>query len=102
MSTIFRFPDDEDKKNSACTPINAPQLPAQWFELQSLTNTNADKIGKELGFGWMRKSRLNPLHHMPLFQFMKFMFSMIRDKDKWNEKAKLFGEQEEIYGQFES
>ena len=39
---------------------------------------------------------------MPLFQFIKFMFSMIRDKDKWNEKAKLFGEQEEIYGQFES
>ena len=59
---------------------------------------NADKIGKELGFRWMRKSRLNPFHHMSVTVFIKMMISMIREKDKWNEKMKLFGEQEELYG----
>ena len=58
---------------------------------------NGDKIGKELGIGWMRRSRLLPFHHMSFFDFLKLMISMVKKKDSWNEKLKLFGEQQKIY-----
>ena len=97
-----RFPEDEDRKNLACTPANAPQLPAQWFELQYLTSWNGDKIGKELGIIWMKKSRLVPFHHMSIIAFIKFLSFLIPNKDKINEKNKLFGEQADIYGKFDA
>merc|ERR1711944_124982 len=97
----LKFPEDEDRKNLACTPINAPQLPAQWFELQYLSNINTEKIGKELGLKWMRRSRLSPLHHISIFPFIKLMIFMIRNKDKINQKNKLLGEQSDIYGKFD-
>ena len=96
-----RFPDDEDKKNALCTPLNAPQLPAQWFALQYGANMNADKIGKALGLGWMRYRRLSPLSHVSLKHFLKIMIYMVRNKEKINEKMKAFGEQEELYGNFD-
>ena len=86
----------------ACTPINAPQLPAQWFELQYLNNLNGDKIGKELGIIWLRKNRLSALHHISVIPFIKLMAFMVKNKDKINEKNKLFGEQSDIYGKFDT
>ena len=86
----------------ACTPINAPQLPAQWFELQYLNNLNADRIGKELGIRWMRKSRLSVLHHISVIPCIKLMAFMIKNKDQISEKNKLFGEQSDIYGKFDT
>ena len=94
----MRFPEDEEKKNAICTPMNAPQLPAEWFKLSHIANINGDKIGKALGLSWIRKKRLSPLHHAPLIPFLKAMAFMIRNKDQINEKLKLFGEQEELYG----
>ena len=96
----FRFPDNETKKNDCCTPLNAPQLPAQWYELNYQANVNGDKIGKALGLGWMRNRRLTPLHHMSLMGFAKTMMFMIRNKEKVGDKMKLFGEQADMYGKF--
>ena len=98
MINLLRFPDDEDKKNSLFTPLNAPQLPAQWFELNYLSNVNGDKIGQALGIRWMRGCRLTPLHHMSFFSFLKVMIFMMFNNAKINEKMKLFGEQANIYG----
>ena len=97
-----RYPDDEVRKNLACTPINAPQLPAQWFEIQNLNNLNSDKIGKELGIVWMKKSRLSVLHHISVIPLIKLMTYMNKNKDKINEKSKLLGEQADIYGKFDN
>ena len=97
-----RYPDDEERKNLAFSPHDAPQLPVQWWELQHISNMNGDKIGKELGFGWMRRSRLLPFHHMSFFDFLKLMILMVKKKDSWNEKLKSFGEQQEIYDKIES
>ena len=99
---FLRYPDDEERKNLACSPHDAPQLPVQWWELQHISNMNGDKIGKELGVGWMRRSRLLPFHHMSFFDFLKLMISMVKKKDSWNEKLKLFGEQQEIYDKIET
>ena len=85
-----------------CTPINAPQVPSEWYEFQCKANINAEKIGKALGMGWMRKSRLSPMHHISVIPFVKFMAFMIKNKDKISEKNKLFGEQADIYGKFDS
>ena len=101
LSNFPRFPDDEDKKNAICTPLNGPQLPAQWFALQYGANMNADKIGKALGLGWLRSRRLSLLSHVSLIPFLKIMIYMVRNKEKFNEKMKVFGEQEELYGKFD-
>ena len=99
---FLRYPDDEERKNLACSPHDAPQLPVQWWELQHISNMNGDKIGKELGFGWMRRSRLVFFHHISFFDFLKLMILMGKKKDAWNERLKLFGEQQEIYDEIES
>ena len=97
-----RFPDDEIKKNECCIPFNAPQLPAQWFELSYRTNMNIDKVGKTLGFTWLRNNRLSPFYHMSFIGLVQTMIYMVRNKDKINEKLKLFGEQGEKYAEFSS
>ena len=99
-SLYFRYPDNEVKKNECCIPFNAPQLPAQWFELNYLTNTNIDKIASALGYGWLRKHRLSPLYHMSFIGFVKMMLYILRNKEKVNEKLKSFGEQQKQYGVF--
>jgi len=95
-----KYPDNEVKKNECCIPFNAPQLPAQWFELNYLTNTNIDKIASALGYGWLRKHRLSPLYHMSFIGFVKMMLYILRNKEKVNEKLKSFGEQQKQYGVF--
>ena len=99
---FLRYPDDEDRKNLACSPIDAVQLPVQWWDSQHKSNMNGDKIGKELGFGWMRRSRLVFFHHISLFDFLKFMIVIVKKRDSLNEKLKLFGEQQDIYENIES
>ena len=95
-----RYPDDEIKKNECCNPFNAPQLPAQWLELNYLTNINIDKLASALGYGWLRKHRLSPLYHMSFIGFVKIMIYILRNKEKVNEKLKILGEQQEQYGIF--
>ena len=96
----FRFPDDEQKKNDCCKPLNAPILPAQWWELNYWAGVNRDKIQQALGLRWLRTRRLSPLYHTPLIGFIKNSIFMIQNKDKISEKLKLFGEQEDMYGKF--
>ena len=84
-----------------CTPINAPQVPSEWYEFQCKANINAEKIGKALGMGWMRKKRLSMLSHASFISFVKVILYIGKNKDKINEKMKLFGEQGDIYGKFD-
>ena len=80
-----------------CTPFNAPQLPAQWFKLNYLSNINGKRIGKALGLSWMRNSRLTPLYHMSRMSFLKILIYTVLNNEKINEKLKLFGEQQKLY-----
>ena len=97
----YRYPDDEEIKNEMCKPLNAPQLPWEWFELNGTSNINGEKIGNALGIRWLRRSRLSPLHHLPLLEFVKVMMFVARKKGQINENLQLFGEQQEMYGNFE-
>ena len=100
-SVLFhRFPDEEDKKNTACTPVPAPHDPADWFQIGHTANVNSDKIGKLLGISWMRNNRLSPVYHITLFSFVKVMYFMAQKMEGIQEKNKLFGEQTSIYGKF--
>ena len=99
---LFRYPEEEDKKNSILKPLNAPQLPVQWIELNYISNTNGERLTKALGLRWVRKSRLSPLRHFGIFDFLRIIILMARNKDKINGNLKLFGEQEEIYGKFKT
>ena len=65
-----------------------------------MSRVNADKIVEALGLNWMRKSRLSPLHHMKMISLLKYMKYMSRNKEQLLQKLKLFGEQEQIYGNF--
>ena len=47
--SFLRFPDDENKKNSACTPVPSCQEPVDWFQISHTANNNNDRIGKLLG-----------------------------------------------------
>jgi hypothetical protein len=82
--------------------MNAPQVPSEWYEFNYQANLNGDKIGKALGMGWMRKKRLSMLSHASLISFVKVILYLGKNRDKINEKMKLFGEQGEIYGKFDS
>ena len=97
---IIRFPYDEAKKNALCKPFNAPQLPAQWFELNHLSNSNGYEISRCLGIQWMRSSRLTPLYHMSNYSFLKMMMYSAWNTQKVNSKLKLFAEQADQYGSF--
>ena len=99
---LLRYPDDEERKNLACSPIDAAQLPVQWWALQHKSNMNEAKMRKELGWVWMRRSRLVPFHHIPFIDYLKFMIRIAKKKDLWNGKLKLFGEQQEMYDNIES
>ena len=84
------------------TPFNAPQLPVQWYEINYLANVNGDRIGQALGITWLRNSRLSPLYHMSFLSFLQTLFFMVRNKHKINEKLKMFGEQKDLYGRFDT
>lgn len=95
---ILSFPDDEPKKNAMCKPFNAPQLPAQWFELNYLSNLNGYEISRCLGMRWMRSSRLTPLYHISNYSFLKMIMYTAWNTNKINSKLKLFAEQVDQYG----
>ena len=97
---FFRLPDDENKKNMMCRPINAIHLPTQWFEFHHLSLLNGEQIAKTLGIKWIRRSRLTPLHHMSLISFIKTIIYTKWNQDEIKEKLKLFSEQLHMYGKF--
>lgn len=99
---FLRFPDDENKKNSACTPVPSCQEPVDWFQISHTANNNNDRIGKLLGISWIRNNRLSPVYHITLFSFVKMMYQLMQMMEKIQEKNKLFGAQENIYGKFDS
>ena len=101
MLIFIRFPDDEVKKNSACTPVPASHDPADWFRISHTANINNERIGKLLGVSWMRNNRLSPMYHITLFSFVKMMYQLMQMMEKIQEKNKLFGEQQNIYGKFD-
>ena len=78
----------------------APQDPVQWFELSYKANLNIEKLGYALGFGYMRTKRLSLMAHIGIIPCLKILFSMLWNKDKLNEKMKLFGTQYELYENF--
>ena len=101
IHSFHRFPDDEDKKNSACTPVPAAHEPVDWFQISHTANINNEKLGKLLGISWMRNNRLSPMSHITLFSFVKVMYQLTQMIDRVQEKNKLFGEQASVYGKFD-
>ena len=99
--SFYRYPNDEDKKNSACTPIPAPHEPVDWFQISHTANINNERLGKLLGVSWMRNNRLSPMSHITLFSFVKLMYQLPQMIGRIQEKNKLFGEQENVYGKFD-
>ena len=100
LSILFvcRFQDDDDKKNSICIPVDAPHDPVQWFETSYKANLNLEKLVYALGIRWMRTKRLSLMSHIGIVPCIKILFAMLWNKEKLNEKMKLFGTQREIYG----
>lgn len=68
-----RFPDDENRKNSVLTPIFHPQTATDYVigMKQNLCNENA--VASELGMRWLRNSRLNHVHHISTYSFLRYL-----------------------------
>jgi len=70
------YPDDEEKKNSVCTVMKAPQMPEDfWTNFKVNNKTNKESIAA-LGFMWQRRRRASNLHHVQLFDLIKMILKM--------------------------
>jgi len=72
----LKFPEDEERKNSVCTVLTAPQMPEDiWTNFQ--VNSKTGKIAVEtLGFMFLRSRRSSPMYHLKFFDLLKTFYCM--------------------------
>ena len=80
------FPEDEERKNQICSPLNPPQNNKDWFKISSISNNNSNKIGEVLGFRWIRSSRTHLLYHLSFSQMARIMPALLWNKGRIKER----------------
>ena len=85
----LRYPDDEEKKNSVCLPLDAPETPEDYFVAAQINNRVEDLINKELGLFWQRGRRCYDVHHFSLSQLLSFIWMARSRVGPFNRKIDL-------------
>jgi len=83
--------DDDAKMNEILKPVPHPETPKDYFELYTTTVANEDRNVKDgNGFLWLRRSRLNFVSHLSMFQLMKMIYTELTHKSVVQEKLERF------------
>ena len=72
----LKFPDDEEKKNSVCHVLKAPQMPQDFFTNFQTEGLTSKASIESLGFRFERQRRSSGLYHMRFFDMLKVMLYM--------------------------
>merc|ERR1719319_2236886 len=77
--------------NEILKPVPHPETPKDYFELYPTTVANEDRNVKDgNGFLWLRRSRLNFVSHLSMFQLMKMIYTELTHKSVVQEKLERF------------
>ena len=68
--------------NKMCIPVPHPEKPSDYVTNLLTTQQNLELVGKNLGFGWLRSSRLCVLYHFSFIEILK-----VAAFDFWYKKA---------------
>ena len=89
----LKFPDDEDKKNSICKPMDVPQVPEEFFT-SSKTNNEVQKAAiPVLGFSTLFNKRCNIFAHIGFFAKWRFLLYAYWNREKFDKKINMCVEQ---------
>ena len=72
----LKFPDDEEKKNSVCHVLKAPQMPQDFFTNFQTEGLTSKASIESLCFRFERQRRSSGLYHMRFFDMLKVMLYM--------------------------
>ena len=89
----LKFPDDEDKKNSICKPMDVPQIPEEFFTSAKTNNEVQAAATKALGFRTLFSKRCNPFAHIGFFPKWRFLIYAIMNRTKLDAKIDMCLEQ---------
>jgi len=87
------FPDDEEKKNSVCVVLEAPQMLQDFFKNFYTDGLTNERVFATLGFRWMRQRRNSVLHHVQVFDLINMMYQMRKRNEPYRNKLKMYMEQ---------
>ena len=79
----LKFPDDEEKKNSVCHVLKAPQMPQDFFTNFQTEGLTSKASIESLGFRFERQRRSSGLYHMRFFDMLKVMLYMSARADTY-------------------
>lgn len=82
----LKFPDDEEKKNTVCQPMPAPQMPEDFFSGFHINNVCNKSIMEILGFNFQKKRRSFFPHHIQFFDMIKLMYAASKRQEPFNKK----------------
>jgi len=77
-----RFSSNDELMNKMCIPVPHPEKPSDYVTNLLTTQQNLELVGKNLGFGWLRSSRLCVLYHFSFIEIIK-----VAAFDFWYKKA---------------
>ena len=89
----LKFPDDEEKKNSICKPMDVPQIPQEFFTSAKTNNEVQTAASKALGFRTLFGKRCNPFAHLGFFVKWRFIIYAIMNRTKIDAKIDMCLEQ---------
>eukprot|EP00092_Neocalanus_flemingeri_P030778 GFUD01033429.1.p1 GENE.GFUD01033429.1~~GFUD01033429.1.p1 ORF type:complete len:486 (-),score=94.83 GFUD01033429.1:107-1420(-) len=88
----LKFPEDEEKKNSVCTVLTAPQMPQDFFTNWHVNElTNNASIGA-LGFRYQRQRRSFGMYHVGIFGLIKLLYNVSTRQEAVGKKVEFLME----------
>ena len=85
----LKYPDDEEKKNSVCLPLDVFETAEDYFVSAQISNKVMEMVRAELGLGWMRNRRCYDVHHLTITQLLSFLWMAFTRGGALNRKIDL-------------
>ena len=89
----LKFPNDEDKKNSICKPIDVAQIPEHFFTSAKQNNETQAAAIKALGFGAVFNIRANIFAHVGFITKWRILIWVLMKRSQIDRKTDMCVEQ---------
>lgn len=89
----LKFPNDEEKKNSICKPMDVAQIPEHFFTSTKQNNDVQSAATKALGFGAIFNIRSNIFAHIGFIAKWKSLIWVMMNQARIDRKINMCVEQ---------
>ena len=89
----LKFPNDEDKKNSICKPIDVAQIPEHFFTSAKQNNETQAAAIKALGYGAVFNIRANIFAHVGFITKWRILIWVLMKRSQIDRKTDMCVEQ---------